>query len=334
MRPRPLALLLLLFSVPGVGCGSAPPVRPSSAGAPATCTAVTAPFVGTICAPAGAGRHPAILVLGGWPGGDSMRDRARQLAASGYVAASVAYFATPGTQPALVAVPVEIIGRALNVLRARADVDPDRVAIIGSSKGGELALLAAATYPEIHAVIADAPAPFAWFGLGDNGTPTGCSWAHEGEPVACVRQDPDAGRELGAQFAGRGSIVLRPMYDHSFSRADPAVVRAALFPLERVAGPILCLAGEDDQVWDGPGMCTLTMKILRDHHHPFADRMVSYPGAGHAFLAAHDGPASALNTWPLGSRELLLGGKPDADARAAAAAWSEIDAFLAAAWRR
>jgi dienelactone hydrolase len=81
-------------------------------------------------------------------------------------------------------------------------------------------------------------------------------------------------------------------------------------------------------------MCALTMKVLHDQHHPFADRMVSYPGAGHAFLVAQDGPQSALNSWPLGGHELALGGKPDADARAAAAAWSEIDAFLAAAWRR
>lgn len=170
--------------------------------------------------------------------------------------------------------------------------------------------------------------------LGENGTPTGCSWAHQGVPVACVPQDPAAGKELGAQFVRSGSIVLRRMYDLSFSRADPAVVRAALFPVERGAGPILCLAGDDDQVWDGPGMCALTMKVLRDRGHAFPDRMVSYPAAGHTFLAARDGPASALNRWPLGSRELQLGGEPVADARAAAAAWSEIEAFLASAWRR
>jgi dienelactone hydrolase len=293
---------------------------------------VTAPFVGTICGPIAGGRHPAVIVLGGWPGGDTMIETARQLGARGYVAASVAYFATPGTQPTLVAVPVEIVGRVLRALQQRSDVDSRRVAIMGSSKGGEYALLAAATYPEIGAVVANVPAPFAWFGLAAGGVPTGCSWSRAGAPLPCVAQDGDAGRELGGQFAQHTPIALRRMYELSLSRADPASVQGAFFPLERIAGPVLCLAGDDDQIWNSRALCELTMSYLRDHHHPRADRMISYPNAGHMFLEARDGPTSALNALPLGSHELQLGGNPEADARAAAAAWHEIDSFLTAAW--
>lgn len=305
---------------------------PSSNALPSNCTAVTQPFIGTICTPPGAGRHPAILLLGGSEGGDVLgRALAPLVAQHGYLAASVAYFKEPGLPQTLVDVPVETIGRALAAIAARPDVDPNRIGILGGSKGGELALLAASTYPQIKAVVADVPSPFAWMGLGEYGVPMGCSWTLGGTPLPCVPPDTAAGEQIGASFTHGQPIRLRALYDASMN-ANPAAVRAAFFPLERIHGPVLCLAGDDDQLWDSPAYCRMTAAYLQAHHHPYADRSIDYANAGHTFLWAIHGPRSAITSIPLGGgASMELGGTVDGDLQAAAQAWPAIWQFLAQA---
>ena len=57
---------------------------------------MTTPFHGTVASPPDQKRRPAVILLGGSEGGDSMAAFAKLLAAHGYVAASVAYFGLPG----------------------------------------------------------------------------------------------------------------------------------------------------------------------------------------------------------------------------------------------
>src|SRR5262249_30069345 len=150
------------LSVQALACARAPAPPPPAVGPPparvaATCAPVTEPFVGTLCTPEGRARHPAIVVLGGWPGGDPMRDTARELGEHGYVAASVVYFGEGAAQEHLIDIPVELAGRAIAAVRARDDVDAGRIAVMGMSKGGEYALLVAASYAEGEAGVRHLP---------------------------------------------------------------------------------------------------------------------------------------------------------------------------------
>jgi dienelactone hydrolase len=300
----------------------------SPAAAP-KCMPQAAPVVGTICTPNDGQKHPAIILLGGSEGGDRMAALAKAFAGHGYVGASVAYFGAPGTPSSLLNIPVETVGKALQTLTARSDVEASKIAILGASKGGEFALLAASTYPQIRAVIAYVPSPFAWFGFGANGIPSGCSWSKNGQPLPCVSQDPSAGQQIGQMFMQHQPISFRASYDES--RKNEAAVKAAFFPLERINGPVLCLAGQDDQMWNSPAQCDSAMTYLHDHHHAYNDRTVTYPNAGHMFMIAYNGPKSAMNSVNTGSVTILFGGTPQGDANAAAAAWPAIYTFLASA---
>ena len=294
---------------------------------PANCTkAVT--FTGTICAPATPGKHPAIVLLGGSEGGDSISRSAPQIAAAGYVAASVAYFGLPGLPKLLELVPVETIGGALAELAKRPDVDPDRIAIFGISKGGELALLAASTYPQIRAVVADVPSSVR-LAKHPNGPVTGqqSSWTAPGKPLPFVPYAAVMGQSIGASYAQHKPLDLRPGY--AAAMADKSAVPAAMFHLENIRGPIMCLAAEDDQIWDSPAQCTIAMSYLHAHQHPYADVSQEYPSAGHIFLfATPDRPLIQAST---GGMQLLLGGTAQANVAAAAQAWPKIFAFLGAA---
>jgi dienelactone hydrolase len=301
-------------------------VRPER-GSASICVPVDAPYVGTLCAPGGHARRPAIAFFGGYGGDGEARRLALEFSGRGYVTAAVSYFSVTGTPRTLVDVPVEIGVAAVTALSGRDDVDSTRVTVMGTSKGGEYALLVAATTPMVKAVIANVPSPFAWYGLGPRGVPSGCSWAREGRALPCVPEDAKAGQEVWQAMRAGRPVAFRAAYEAA--GRNEAAVEHAFFPLERVAGPILCLAAGDDQVWNSAAHCELAMAYLRAHHHPFADRAVSYPGAGHLYLLARAGSGAALNSAPMGGGgRMAFGGTPEADVSAAQSALATITAFL------
>lgn len=97
----------------------------------------------------GDGPFPAVVCIhgGAWRGGNKNRYRGliRQLAARGYVAATVQYRLAPmHTFPAQ----IEDVKCAVRYLRARAaelKIDPNRIGAMGESAGGHLSLLLATT---------------------------------------------------------------------------------------------------------------------------------------------------------------------------------------------
>lgn len=95
------------------------------------------------------GKYPALILIhgGGWRSGNkSMQGPlARQIAAQGYVTASVEYRLSP---EALYPAAVYNLKAAIRFLRANAEkyhIDPNRIAISGSSAGGHLATLVGMT---------------------------------------------------------------------------------------------------------------------------------------------------------------------------------------------
>lgn len=291
------------------------------------CTSVVRPFAGTICAPNDGVKHPAMVLLGGSEGGNALAPVAKVFAQHGYVTASVAYFGLPGLPQYLVDVPVESVGRAITALQRRSDVDPARIGVLGGSRGGELALLAASVYRQIKAVVADVPSPYAFMGLGRYDRPTRCAWTLAGKELPCVAPDPKASQRIGAAYYWEQPLVLRSLYDAS-AAANPELTARATFALERIDGPVLCLAADDDKIWNSQAQCQYALSYLRERRHPFADRAITYPRAGHTFLWATRGPASAVTQFREGGVTMELGGTKDGDVAAAAQAWPAIWTFL------
>ena len=110
------------------------------------------PQILDLARPLGPGPHPLVVLVhgGAWIAGHphEFLEEAAQLAAQGYVAASVGYrFAPQFPFPAA----VEDLRCALRFLRSRADslsIDPTRTVLIGASAGGHLTSLVA-TGPEL-----------------------------------------------------------------------------------------------------------------------------------------------------------------------------------------
>jgi dienelactone hydrolase len=124
---------------------------------------------GRLFLPAGSGRHPAVIVMGGSEGGvEWSAPWGVPLAQRGFVVLALAYFGTDPLAARLQSIPLEYFTRAIESLQRHPRVDPDRLGLMGFSKGAEGALLIAAMHSSIRAVVATSPSHVARPGITGN----------------------------------------------------------------------------------------------------------------------------------------------------------------------
>lgn len=286
-------------------------------------------LVGTlVIPPLNIRRDASVMVLGGSQGGLDEQD-AIAFAKAGFIALALAYFGEGSPLPrALVELPLEYVRLAIEWLRSQSEVAGQRVGLVGRSKGGELALQVAATYPEhVSAVVGYTSSPVVWQGLpadrrGWRETPKS-SWTLDGNPVPFLPFAKPRARSLPRFVASMisGNVALRPMYERAL--ADTEARERATTPLEQIAGPILLISGTDDQLWPAPMLGELTMARLASHQRPFPDQHLTYEGAGHLIgVPGH----RAIRTG-----RFDVGGSPAIDAQASEDAWPRVLDFLEAA---
>jgi dienelactone hydrolase len=303
-------------------------------------TVATAGFFGSYCAPARrAARRPAVLIFGGSEGGLAVADLAGLLASHGYPALALAYFGAPGLPANLVRIPLEYFARAARWLRRMAGVTPASAASAsaasastspgagsasaspgaaagrpggtgsrplvawGFSRGSEAALLLGVHFPGlVSAVIAGSPSSVTNVAFSSSSA-----------------LPPD---EPAWTLGGRALPVASPPGDPR-SAGNPA----AVIPVARIRGPLLLLAGADDQLWPSPGYARAIMTALAAHHDPYLHQLKEFAGAGHVagFAMPYDaGPARIAE-----GRDILnVGGTPVVNSAAETGAWRDALAFL------
>ena len=96
-------------------------------------------LVATLFRPPGSGQCPTVIVVGG-SGGGLWEAPAALLASHGFVTLALAYFGIAPLPPGLVEIPLEYFGTAIHWLQRQAGVQSQALAVLGESRGGELAL--------------------------------------------------------------------------------------------------------------------------------------------------------------------------------------------------
>ena len=278
-------------------------------------------LVGHFFRPHGVGPFPAVLTLGGSGGGMAGAwEQAALLASRGYAALALAYFNYEHLPPYLHAIPLEYFAAALQWLQRRPEVRADRIAVLGVSRGGELALLLGATFPALTAVVGYVPSGVGHASIGVLGGP---SWTYQGEPVPYLFPPDAAARH--EQVVSQEPVVLTPWYLGNLAHGE--AVAQATIPVERITGPVLLLSGEDDQMWPSSVLASIATERLTRHGHPYPVRHCRYAGAGHVF-ALPNLPMPTGGQHPVRGVRVTLGGTAAANARAATEAWSETLMFL------
>lgn len=274
-------------------------------------------------------KRPAILAFGGSEGGTSTGVfMAYYLSQLGYVSLGVGYFGAAGLPANLEEVPSEILKGDLDYLASQPDVDPDRIAVLGGSRGGELALILGATHPDqVHAVVAEVPSGYVW------GATTGkdlSAWTLGGVDLPHVPSSGALAKTV--QKNGKTYYVSTPAFLADIDAASPDALAAARTAVEKTNGPVFMAGGADDQLWPSCVLAQVAWDALVESQHTvaFPDEMHCYPDAGH-FITFPPG-SSTLESDGYYSPQfkvwLLVGGTPEGIAHAERQGNTAMRAFL------
>lgn len=260
-------------------------------------------------------RSTAVVMLNGSDGGIPDPAYASDLAAAGHPTLALAYIQDAAGQPegvpSTAPLPLETVFRAIDWMKRRRGVRPNRVVLMGVSRGAELALLVASKRADVAAVVAFSPGAHAW-GAPKNlhrGVAFDRSmWSLGGVPVPARMNRPDFGAPVRQWFA-RGTPV------------EGAVIR-----VEDIAGPILLVSSRSDGLWPAAEYADEIAARLRDNG--FRHRVVNqqFDDASHLLM----GPGPALTKLAVPGTDYVIdfGGSPEGTLRARDAAWATAKAFL------
>jgi dienelactone hydrolase len=265
------------------------------------------------------GVHPAVIVLGG-SGGGLAEDLPALLASHGYAVLSLGYFLMPGLPQELVEIPLEYFARAIAWLKRNPAVRGDQLAVSGASRGGELALLLGATFPDFKAVVAYVPSGVVWPGIGGSGESPKSAWSWHGKPVECVVTVAP-----GAAVWSKSPVAMTPWFVESIKNRRH--LEAAAIAVENINGPLLMFSGTDDQMWPSLNLADLAVQRLTARNFPHPYEHVSYAGAGHFIRFPYSPPISAI-FHPVTRMMMALGGTPEANHIANLDSWRRCLSFL------
>lgn len=278
-------------------------------------------LVGTLFVPKGAINKPGIIDLTGSGGGLS-EIRAALLASHGYVTFALAYFGSESLPKTLTNIPLEYFEKAIQYLKQQEGVDPNRIGIIGVSRGGELSLLVGSTYSEIKCVIGYVPNIFRCPGV------EGAAWTLNGMPLPFISSTGNMQlmAEIQKKIATGEAVSFTPWFNSVICDRD--ALRDTEIPVEKINGSILLISGQDDKLWPSAVLSEIALQRLNANNFKHKVKHLTYPNAGHT-IGPPFRPTTILEAvHPVSGILMKLGGTPAGNAHACVDSWQQILAFL------
>ena len=235
----------------------------------------------TYYAPDSSDGKVGVLVLGGSEGGVPEK-LAKPIVEVGFPTLALAYFKEEGLPPELERIPLEYVIQAMSWLQSQPETMPNKVIVVGWSKGAELSLLLASKEQGISNVIAIAPSSVVWAGiLKDWSKVPGSSWTHNGKDLAFVPFNP-SGEVNG----------LLDLYTQSLeNRSDSG---DANIPVQDISANVVLMTGENDEIWPSPTMADTVCEKINARTEKKC-KHINYQGADHLLNYAFLKSGSDMN---------------------------------------
>jgi dienelactone hydrolase len=276
---------------------------------------------------------PLALVFPGSSGGVAA-GQAAMLASRGVVAFAQAVFNHADLGPALIDVPLERFEAGARwLLQHRGLPASARLGVLGASRGGELALLLASSFPgRFSAAVAYVPPHLVHGGFGPEPSPGRAAWLLGGRPVPHLDEAAWMSPPRLAPYAA-DARSMRPLYLAPWTAGDGqghAHGSDAAIAIERSHAAVLLLSGQADDLWPSSLGAARVHDRLAAHRHPLPFEHVAYPGAGHWISRPSAPDFMASDGWmhPVDGGWTPLGGTPRANAAATADAFSRSVRWL------
>lgn len=188
-------------------------------------------------------KQPLIVGLGGSEGGNAWtsnywKKTRDQFIENGYAFLAIGYFGAKGTPDTLNKIAIEDVYKAIKIATKNNQVDKKKIAIIGGSRGGDLALLIGSYFKDIKCVVAIVPSHVAFPGHTNHFTTS--AWTFNNKELPFVPVNDEAVPFLMKHdLRGTFTAMLK----------DSTAEEKAVIKVEKINGPILILsATKDDHI--------------------------------------------------------------------------------------
>lgn len=221
------------------------------------------------------GKRPLIVGLGGGEGGNAWASarwtpQRERFLDQGYALLALGYFGTPNSPETLDRISLDGVHAAIVEAGKDPRVDGRCVAIIGGSRGAELALLLASHYPDIDAVVAIVPGSAVFPALTDAMTTGGFSLHDKPLPFVPMTWGATPYLLVG-DLRGAFETIMQ----------DRAAMQRAAIAVENINGPIQFVSASRDEMWPSKEMADAMMLRLKakGFRHP-VEHLVVQGGHG------------------------------------------------------
>ncbi len=217
-------------------------------------------------------RQPLIVGLGGSEGGNAWasnhwKQTREQFLKKGYAFLAIGYFGLKGTPAVLDQIALEDVYHAIKTAALQPAINPDKIAIVGGSRGADLALLLGSYYKDIRCVVGIVPSHVVFPGHTQDFN-TSC-WTYQGKLLPFVPVNEEA-----VPFLMKRD--LRKTFETMLK--DTLAEQKASIRVENINGPILLLSATEDEISPSTDMCKKMTDRLKKHHFKFYTHHMAVEG--------------------------------------------------------
>ena len=225
-------------------------------------------------------KQPLIVGLGGSEGGnawdsDYWKKTRDQFIAKGYAFLAIGYFGGKGTPDTLNKISINQVHDAILEASKNKKINKRKIAIIGGSRGGDLALLIGSYFKDIKCVVALVPSHVAFPGHTNHFTTS--AWTFDDKELPFVPVNEEAVPFLMKHdLRGTFTAMLK----------DSIAEEKAVIKVEKINGPILLLSATKDDHIPGVEMCDKMITRLKANKFKYANKHIVIDG-GHGEPLKH-----------------------------------------------
>jgi acetyl esterase/lipase len=226
--------------------------------------------------------QPLVVGFGGSEGGNAWasnywKKTRDEFLAKGYAFLAIGYFKAPGTPDTLNKIAIDKVHDGILEAVKNPHINKNKIAIIGGSRGADLALLIASYYKDIKCVVAIVPSNVAFPGNTNHFSTS--AWTYNGKelpfvPVSDAAVPSLMKGDLRATFA----IMVK----------DTIAANKAAILVERINGPVLFMSATRDEIVPSAPMSDEMMARLKAHGFKYYSRHIAIEGSHAAPLKHFD----------------------------------------------
>ncbi len=217
-------------------------------------------------------KQPLVVGLGGSEGGnawtsDRWKKTRNQFIEKGYAFLAIGYFGAKGTPDTLQKIAIEDVYNAIKTAIKNKKINKKKIAIVGGSRGADLALLLGSYYKDITCVVGIVPSNVTFPGNTNHFTTS--TWTFQNKELPFVPVNEEAVPFLMKRdLRGTFEAMLK----------DSIAAEKAMIKVENINGPILLVSATKDEICPSTPMSEKMISRLKTKNYKYKYEHIAIDG--------------------------------------------------------